>query len=154
MNVVIDQIDADGWADWRHVRIRALTENPEAFAGSVTLWSGTQDTEANWRARLSEPGAYFLAYENDAPVGMVAASPSGSGVDLISMWVAPEDRHRGIGGRLIAEVVEWAGSRPVSLRVMNGNEAAIAVYESRGFVLDPADADGEGCRAMNLARLG
>ena len=152
MNVLIDQIDAESWADWRHVRIRALTENPEAFASSVSLWTGDRDTEANWRSRVSEPGAYFLAYENDAPVGMVAASPSESGVDLISMWVAPEDRHRGIGGRLIAEVVEWAGDRAVALRVMDGNEAAIAAYESRGFVLDPACADSDGCRAMNLVR--
>lgn len=150
MNVVVDQIDAEAWADWRHVRIRALTENPEAFAASVTLWTGPQDTETNWRERLSIPGAYFLAYENESPIGMVAANPSDNGVELISMWVAPEDRHRGIGGRLIAEVIEWAGSRPVSLRVMEGNEAAIAAYESRGFVLDPTGVDGQGCRTMTL----
>lgn len=148
MNVVIVEIDPDDWADWRSVRIRSLTENPEAFASSVTIWAGDQDNEASWRERLAMPGAYFVAYDRDMPIGMVAASPNGDGVELISMWVAGESRHQGVGGRLIGEVVEWASSRPVSLRVMTGNEAAIAAYESRGFILDPADADAEGCRAM------
>ena len=148
MNVVIVQIGVDDWADWRHVRIRSLTENPEAFSSSTALWTGDRDTEANWRDRLSDPGAYFLAYDDDAPVGMVAASPTGESVNLISMWVAPEDRHRGIGGRLIAEVLEWAGDTPIALRVMDGNAAAITAYESRGFVLDAGCADAEGCRSM------
>lgn len=148
MNVLIVQIGPGDWADWRHVRIRSLTENPEAFASSVTLWTGDRDTEAQWRERLAAPGAYFLAYDGDAPVGMVAASPKDDHVELISMWVGAEDRHRGIGGRLIAEVIEWAADRRLSLRVMDGNEAAIAAYESRGFVLEPGQPDGEGCRAM------
>ena len=146
---MIEQIGPDEWADWRHSRIRSLTESPDAFASSVTLWTGDRDTEANWRQRLTEPGAYFLAYDGDVSMGMVAASLKESGVELISMWVAAESRHQGIGGRLIAEVVEWAGNRPLALRVMDGNEAAIAAYESRGFVLDPTDSDGEGCRAMS-----
>ncbi|MEO6471180.1 MAG: GNAT family N-acetyltransferase [Aeromicrobium sp.] len=149
MNVLIVQIGPDEWADWRHVRIRALTENPEAFASSVTLWTGPRDTEGNWRERLSAPGSYFVAYDGEVPVGMVAASPNDDSVELFSMWVAPESRHRGIGGRLIAEVIECAGDKPVTLRVMDDNLAAIAAYESRGFVPDAGDADREGCRAMN-----
>ncbi len=152
MNILIEQVGPQEWADWRHTRIRSLTENPEAFSSAVALWTGDEDTEANWRRRLSAPGAYFLAYDGDTSIGMVAADPSESGVELISMWVAPEDRHQGVGGRLIAEVIEWAGDRPLTLRVMDGNEAAIAAYESRGFVLEPSDADGEGCRGMTLTR--
>lgn len=148
MNILIEQIGANEWADWRHARIRALTESPEAFASSVTLWTGDLDTEPNWRERLSLPGACFLAYDGDVSIGMVAATPNESGVELISMWVAAESRHQGIGGRLIAEVLEWAGDRHVHLRVMDGNAAAIAAYESRGFGLDPAGADSEGCRGM------
>lgn len=138
----------DDWADWRLMRLRSLTENPEAFASSVTMWTGDRDTEANWRERLSLPGACFLAYESDAPVGMVGAQPAEAGVELISMWVAAEARCQGIGGRLIDAVIGWDGGRPLSLRVIDGNTAALTAYESRGFVLQPGCADNEGCRTM------
>ncbi|MGZ8758755.1 MAG: hypothetical protein ACXWXC_12555, partial [Aeromicrobium sp.] len=64
----IREVGPDDWADWRHARLRSLTEDPGAFAGSVTMWTGDRDTEANWRDRLSSPGAYFLADDGSDPV--------------------------------------------------------------------------------------
>ncbi|MGZ5407328.1 MAG: N-acetyltransferase family protein [Aeromicrobium sp.] len=145
----IREVGPDDWADWRHARLRSLTEDPGAFAGSVTMWTGDRDTEANWRDRLSSPGAYFLADDGSDPVGMVAASPTDAGVELISMWVAVEARRRGIGGRLIDAVISWAGDSELRLRVVDGNAAALAAYESRGFVLHTG-CDDEGCRTMTL----
>lgn len=144
----IREVRPDDWADWRHARLRSLTEDREAFASSVTMWTGARDAEANWRARLAAPGACFLAYDGETPVGMVAARPSETGVELISMWVASEARQQGIGGRLVDRVIAWAVGRPVTLRVVDGNAAAQSVYESRGFVLQPGCADAEGCRWM------
>lgn len=138
----------DDWVDWRRLRLRSLTENPEAFASSVTMWTGDRDTEANWRSRLSSPGACFLAYDGAAPVGMVGAQPDDAGVELISMWVAPEARRRGLGGQLIDAVIDWAGRRVLHLRVIDGNAAALTTYESRGFVLQSGCVDDEGCRTM------
>jgi ribosomal protein S18 acetylase RimI-like enzyme len=57
--------------------------------------------------------------------------------DLISMWVHPEHRGRGIGARLLHAVVEWAagdGAREVSLWVADGNETAAGLYRRAGFV--------------------
>lgn len=142
------EVGPDDWADWRLVRLRSLTENPEAFASSVTMWTGERDIEPNWRERLSLPGACFLAYDGATPVGMAAAQPGDDGVELISMWVAAEARRRGIGRELVDAVLAWADDRPVRLRVIDGNESAIRAYESRGFVLHPGGADAEGCRAM------
>ena len=79
---------------------------------------------------------------------MVAAQPDDGGVELMSMWVAADARRRGIGGQLIDAVIAWAGNMPVHLRVMDGNQAAVLAYESKGFVLRPGCADGEGCRTM------
>ena len=141
-------VGPDDWADWRLVRQRSLTEDPEAFASSVTMWTGDRDTEANWRSRLSSPGACFIAYDGSTPVGMVGARPTDAGVELISMWVAPEARLRGIGGGLIDAVIGWASGSRLSLRVIDGNAAALTAYASRGFVLQPGCADDEGCRTM------
>ena len=55
---------------------------------------------------------------------------------LISMWVAPEVRGRGVGEALIAAVVEWArasGARRLLLDVGDHNRPAIALYARMGF---------------------
>lgn len=146
----ICEVGPDDWADWRLARQRSLTEDPWAFASSVTMWTGDKDTEARWRERLSAPGACFLAHDGPAPVGMVAVRPTDDGAELTSMWVAAEARRRGIGGRLVDVVIAWAGDRALSLRVIDGNSAALTAYASRGFVLQPGCADDEGCRVMLL----
>ncbi|KAA1400442.1 GNAT family N-acetyltransferase [Aeromicrobium ginsengisoli] len=110
------------------------------------MWTGANDTEERWRARLAD-GPCFIAYDDERPVGMVAGRVVGGAAELISMWVAPEARRRGIGRTLIERVVAWADGRPLSLRVMDGNAPAVTAYERQGFVLQD-DIDGEGCRRM------
>jgi ribosomal protein S18 acetylase RimI-like enzyme len=136
----------DDWADWRLLRQRSLTEDRDAFSSSTTMWTGANDTEERWRARLAD-GPCFIAYDDGRPVGMVAGRVVDDAAELISMWVAPEARRQGIGRGLIERVVEWAAGRPLSLRVMDGNQAAVAAYERHGFVLQD-DTDAEGCRRM------
>lgn len=147
MVATVRRVGPDDWADWRLLRQRSLTEDPDAFASSVTMWTGANDIEKRWRARLTD-GPCFIAYDGDTPVGMVGGRADGHSVELISMWVASEMRSRGLGDALIDQIVRWAGDRPMHLRVMDGNTRAIRVYEAAGFVLDPACADPEGCRRM------
>ena len=69
--------------------------------------------------------------------GMVDDEDSRRAV-LISMWVAPKSRGQGLGRRLVTAVVDWAtvSEKPeLSLLVIEGNAAAIALYEKCGFVL-------------------
>ncbi len=136
----------DDWADWRLLRQRSLSEDPDAFSSSTTMWTGPNDTEQRWRDRLAD-GPCFIAYDGGVPVGMVAGQVVDGAAQLISMWVAPEARRRGIGQALIERIVEWSARRPLSLRVMDGNRAAITTYERHGFVLQDG-VDAEGCRKM------
>jgi len=53
-----------------------------------------------------------------------------------------------VGRALIGRVVAEAAGRPLWLRVIDGNETAIRLYQRCGFVLDEAAPDDEGCRAM------
>ncbi len=138
--------EPDDWADWRLLRQRSLAEDPDAFSSSTLMWTGDNDTEQRWRARVAE-GPCFMAYDAGRPVGMVAGRLVDEAAELISMWVAPEARRQGTGQALIERVVAWANGRPLSLRVMDGNEAAITAYEQQGFVLQDG-TDAEGCRRM------
>jgi ribosomal protein S18 acetylase RimI-like enzyme len=143
---VIREATPDDWVDWRLLRQRSLTEDRQAFSSSTTMWTGDNDTEERWRARIAD-GPCFIAYDDGGPVGMVAGRIVDGEAELISMWVAPEARGRGVGRELITTVIAWSGDRPLRLRVMDGNEAAIAAYESQGFVLLDG-CDDEGCRVM------
>ena len=136
----------DDWADWRLLRQRSLAEDPDAFSSSTVMWTGDNDTEERWRSRLAD-GPCFVAYDQGHPVGMVAGKLVGGAAELTSMWVAPEARRCGVGRELIERVVAWSGGRPLSLRVMDGNHAAITAYERQGFVLQDG-TDAEGCRRM------
>lgn len=138
--------DPDDWADWRLLRQRSLSEDPDAFSSSTTMWTGENDTEERWRARLAD-GPCFIAYADGRPVGMVAGWDGDDAAELTSMWVAPEARRRGIGRALIERVVEWSAGRRLSLRVIDGNQAAVMAYEQQGFVLQDG-TDAEGCRRM------
>jgi ribosomal protein S18 acetylase RimI-like enzyme len=137
----------DDWADWRLLRRRSLTEDRDVFSASTTLWSGADDSEDRWRARVAD-GPCFIAYDGDDPVGMVGGQVVDGEAQLISMWVAPEARRRGIGRALVDAVVAWSAGRPLALRVMHGNDPAIRAYEEQGFVLQPGDPDCEGCQRM------
>jgi ribosomal protein S18 acetylase RimI-like enzyme len=146
----VRRIGPDDWADWRELRHRALAEDREAFAASVTGWTGERDSEPQWRERLAGSPACFVAYVDGRPVATVGATPHESSVELVSMWVAPEARGRGVGAALVAAVREHAGARPVRLRVMAGNEPAVTLYARQGFALVPGRPDAEGCRTMVL----
>lgn len=132
-------LEPDDWTVWRELRLAALAEAPYAFCSTLAQWQGDGDREERWRARLETPGAHVVAVLDGRPVGMVSGVP-GDGADcveLISMWVSPAARGRGVGSRLIAEVERWAGRSGVTslrLAVMPGNDAAIALYERCGFV--------------------
>jgi ribosomal protein S18 acetylase RimI-like enzyme len=147
----VREVGPDDWVVWRLLRQRSLTEDPQAFASSVERWAGDRDSEENWRARLAEPGACFVAEHGSAPVGLVAIRPDeeGHGHQLISMWVAPAARGHGVGRALVGRVIAAAAGRPLWLRVLDGNATAIRLYERCGFVLDDSDPDAEGCRAMH-----
>ncbi|KAF8823723.1 hypothetical protein HHX47_DHR9000250 [Lentinula edodes] len=63
---------------------------------------------------------------------------------LVSMWVHPEHRHKGLGRRLISQAVDWVKNRveksgvedkrgDVVLEVFKQNTGAIALYRAMGF---------------------
>jgi GNAT superfamily N-acetyltransferase len=66
----------------------------------------------------------------------VIPDPGGAGGELVSMWVAPPWRGKGVGARLIEEVAGWAalvGLHELRLWVVEGNHFAERSYARAGF---------------------
>lgn len=137
-------VTADDWQEWRPVRLAALGDAPDAFGSRLADWSDAP--EDRWRDRLSIPGALdLLAVQDGHPVGMASGVPDQDDrAELISMWVDPVARGRGVADVLIAEVVRWAaaaGRGVLTLSVMPDNDRARRTYERLGFVVTDAPGD-------------
>jgi ribosomal protein S18 acetylase RimI-like enzyme len=131
-------LGTDDWVVWRELRLEALREAPGAFSSTLAQWQGAGDTETRWRALLSTVALNVVADLDGKSAGMVSATAADRDgtVELISMWVAPFARGRGVGDSLIAAVVEWALERTaarISLAVVESNERAVALYRRHGF---------------------
>lgn len=134
----IDVLTSDDWPRWRSARRAALGEAPEAFGSTLAEWSDDGDKEERWRGRLDAVPLNILACRDDRVAGMVSGTePQNEEVELISMWVDPDERGRGVGDALIVAVLDWAGeqgAQAVSLNVRETNERAKRLYERHGFV--------------------
>lgn len=146
--VEILALEADDWSTWRAVRLQALAEAPWAFGSKLEDWQGDGDTEARWRSRFADVPYNAIAFIDGEPVGQVGALVHDTASTLlISMWVSPSARGRGVGDSLIDAVIEWSsgrGANAVRLDVKTDNHRAISLYERQGFVIrrdiEPEDA--------------
>lgn len=133
-------VTAQDWRLWRELRLAALAEAPEAFGSTLADWSGLGDTEARWRSRLDDVALNLVLTLDGNTAGMVSAlSPDGDGqVELISLWITPAARGRGVGDEAIRRVLAWADDAhqgsSVMLSVKLDNDRAHRLYERHGFV--------------------
>lgn len=132
------------WAALRQIRLAALADAPYAF--SSTLARELAYDEQLWRERLAT-SAYFVAWQDGQPAGMAAGIceqaaraagfPHAAGTShLVSMWVSPQARGRGVADSLVEAVCGWArddGAARAELWVTDVNVRARAFYRRMGF---------------------
>lgn len=154
MNIRTRLIKPHDWRAWRALRLEALREAPYAYGSTLAQWQGDGDTEERWRRRLTEVPFNVIGYLDDAPAGIVSGTaPTTDGVvELISMWVAPFARGRGVGDALVNAVVQWARTQragSLALAVVPNNAHAVALYRRHGFA-DSGFRDGEAAMVLRL----
>lgn len=146
----IERLAPDDWARWREVRLRALETDAAAFARSAHTLLGPDTPEQQWREAIASRHVVLAVDETAGDVAMIGLV-DGLEPELISMWVAPEVRHTGLGRALVDVVVAQAGNRDMVLRVMANNAPAIDFYRGCGFGLETQVPDGEGTLRMRRA---
>ena len=98
-----------------------------------------------WRGILSEcrsanaSRAIFIAEGiTDIPAGFVVAACVTGIAELENLAVSPEFRRHGLGSALCIRAMAWArdrGADRMELEVRVSNQGAVALYQSKGFVV-------------------
>ena len=144
--VVVRRVRPDEVAEFKAIRLRALADSPNAFA--TTLAEAEAMPESNWvhrvtRGAAGEESLVLVAVDRitEEWLGMTGSyfeDGEPEIANVVSVWVAPEARRRGVGRRLQAAAQAWAvfrGAREQRLWVTDTNEAARALYLAEGFTL-------------------
>ena len=145
-DVLIAPLTPADVAEYRRVRLRALTEHPESFRSNA-------EEEAARSARWWEERLAPRDASNASFLGAWTAAPQLVGTAgllfetrrttrhtarIVGMYVVPEYCGHGIGGRLLGACIDLARSDPqleiLYLTVTAANAAAIRLYERTGFV--------------------
>lgn len=141
--ITIRPIRPDEWRRWRATRLRMLRDDADFFATRYDDMVREPDqTWRNWvvEAAAGKDKALFVAEEGEAWLGVVGAfvRVNALEVQLISMWVDPAARGRGVARDLIRAVASWAqtrGAARVVLFVQEANAPARRLYQGAGFRL-------------------
>jgi ribosomal protein S18 acetylase RimI-like enzyme len=139
--IVIRRLGVQDAARYRALRLAGLRAFPHAFR------SDYEDALAQplaWaERRLSNPeDIFFGAFDGDELVGAVfLRTQEGSKIrhaaELKGLVVDPDRQARGIGGALVAHLIDHARSlgyiHKISLTVTDGNTRAERLYDAFGF---------------------
>jgi len=139
--VTIRPVRADEWRRWRETRLRMLRDDADFFATRYD--DMVREPDRTWRDWVADAAGgdqktLLVAEEDGRWLGVVGAFARVNPleVQLISMWVDPEARGRGVAGDLIRAVARWAlgrGATRVVLFVQEANEPAQQLYARAGF---------------------
>jgi GNAT superfamily N-acetyltransferase len=131
--VVVRRVAPDEWPAFREIRLAALADAPHAYL--TTLTEAQAYPEQLWRDRIAA-NPHFLAMVDGVAVGMTVVIAADNGREIVSVWVAPDARGRGVIEALMDAAVGWAGDQgdaQLGLWVVEGNERAERAYARYGF---------------------
>ncbi len=147
--VEVRRIQASEWRELRSLRLQALRDAPRAFGSTFEREAGY--TDERWQEQTASAaagidGVAFVAVADGAFVALARgylearddrSVPSVPPVAwLMSVYVDPAWRGRGLGRAVSAAVVPWArerGAAELRLHVADWNDPARHTYEGLGF---------------------
>jgi GNAT superfamily N-acetyltransferase len=134
---------ANAWA-YRALMLEAYEQTPDAF--TTTAAERQAEPESWWVKRIGSADGLatsFGAWQDNNLVGTVALEYSAKpktrhAVLVLGMYVQAPQRGTGVGLALMKAAIAAAASRPeiriLNLTVTEGNEPALGLYRSVGFV--------------------
>jgi GNAT superfamily N-acetyltransferase len=141
--VQVRRIRADEGLKNRDIRLRMLTESPDAFHSTVEVTQARPNGYWSNLARSSALAEDRVMYVADVASRWCGAAGGvleldGSVVEVVGVWVDPAHRGRGIAAAMIASVLAWGrdcGASAAQLWVHDANDTAIRLYVRLGFTM-------------------
>jgi ribosomal protein S18 acetylase RimI-like enzyme len=141
MNITIARVTENDFNLCRALRLRALSDSPEAFGGTLKNAlerSLDEYKEDAIRWATSEKSTLFLGTFETVPIGMIGAyiEENEKRSYLCGLWVEPEYRNKGVASRLCSQAISWLVKRSsnfIYLWVANQNQVAVSLYKKLGF---------------------
>ncbi|MFI6033191.1 GNAT family N-acetyltransferase [Streptomyces sp. NPDC051315] len=128
----------------RRLRIRAATEEdlPHIVALDAEAFPADPYPYFVLRQLLASFPDFVLVVEDGGNLGgyVLSTPPNASRSWILSLGIAPDLRGQGLGRQLMTQILGRLGTEgvhSVSLSVEPGNDSAVALYRSLGFVPDP-----------------
>ena len=123
------------WPALREIRLQALRDAPYAFGSTYSGESAFGEDE--WHRRATRDGSFLAFLPEVSPAGLGGGYlETPDTVELVSMFVRPQARGRGVGEAIVDAVVGWAirkDATAVHLWVTETNKPARLLYERCGF---------------------
>lgn len=130
-------LDEDEWSVYRDVRLRALSESPEAFV--ATAAQEQEYSEERWRERMNR-SRRLLAEREDEVLGVASLKVLDEDDErigeLFGLWVAPDFRGSGVARRLLEAAAGQARADDLTHLIYwvgTDNGRAVAFASSFGF---------------------
>ncbi len=141
--IEVRRLHHDEWRELRQIRLEALRDSPEAFFTPLPEAEAYPDSLWQDRARMAALGddqATAIAIDGPRFVGMTTGllrpDVTPDVVAVVSVFVSPEVRRRGVGAAMLSVIEQWAarcGASQTSLWVVETNDSALRFYESVGY---------------------
>ena len=140
----ITRLSASDALQYRDLMLEAYEQAADAF--TTTAEERSREPMSWWERRIASPDGLsvsFGVFAGKSLVGTVAVEYSAKpktkhSALLIGMYLRPANRRSGAASALIKAAVEAARARPeiqgIRLTVTEGNEPAIRLYKSAGFI--------------------
>lgn len=145
MITIITNLSADRWEEYQKLRIKAVTDVPQAFLATVD--EETNKPEEVWRKRLQDSldvnGQFLVFAEDDGElIGLMGAFVEDNikvqhTATVVSVYVNPLYRGQGISSLLMKGLIDMVSQDTkiirLELMVVTTQESAIALYKRFGF---------------------
>lgn len=114
---------------------------------------GVYEKPLEWEEQFNISNwGFFIAYDNDKPIGGAALVYNTEGVnllrnrkDIVVLWdirIAPEYKARGIGSEIFSHIIDWSKDRnckQIKIETQNNNVPACKFYAKQGAKLAQID---------------
>lgn len=117
----------------RRARIEEIKELAREYRDEAVAQS---DDGLPWDAPLPQGGIFWIAEDDDGPLGYAAGTLRPSGSTVGPVFTRESARRRGVGAALIGAIQEWATSTRVpvvEVSVAHDNPEGRAFLESLGY---------------------